>query len=121
MQKITIKTTPAFDCKAKRALTAVALEELYDYLEDHPEKGDIIPGTHGVRKLRWKTGKDNKGKSGGIRVLYHYSKNILILLITFYEKSEKENITQLEKNELKKLIPQLVTKYKEELLHEGKN
>lgn len=49
-------------------------EALFDHVETYPESGDLISGTGGVRKLRWKTGKDNKGKSGGARILYHYSK-----------------------------------------------
>jgi mRNA-degrading endonuclease RelE of RelBE toxin-antitoxin system len=88
---------------------------LLDFLELHPDKGDLIAGTSGVRKLRWKSGKNDKGKSGGVRVLYHYSKGILVLLITIYSKSEKENISQQERNELKRSIPLLVSKYLEDL------
>jgi mRNA-degrading endonuclease RelE of RelBE toxin-antitoxin system len=109
-----IKTTPSFDHQAKKLLTAEAQGNLFDYLEVNPEKGDLISGTGGVRKLRWTTGKNNKGKSGGVRILYHYSKGILIILITLYSKNETENITDAEKNELKKLIPELIRKYKEE-------
>lgn len=95
-------------------LTEKATEELFDHLEQFPEEGDLIPGTGGVRKLRWVTGKNNKGKSGGVRVLYHYSKSVLVILIMLYSKNDKENISDSEKNELKKLVPQLVRKYEEE-------
>lgn len=114
MNILKIKTIPSFDRQAKKLLTVEAQEDLFDYLEAHPEKGDIIAGTGGVRKLRWVTGKNNKGKRGGVRVLYHYSKNVLIILIMLYSKNDMENITDTEKNELKKLIPELVRKYKEE-------
>lgn len=116
MNELTIKITPAFERKVKNLLSPESLNELLDYLQENPEKGDLVQGTSGVRKLRWKTGRNNKGKSGGVRVLYHYSKNILVLLITVYDKSEKENITPAERNELKQLIPQLVAKYKEDIL-----
>ncbi|MBS0359371.1 MAG: type II toxin-antitoxin system RelE/ParE family toxin [Proteobacteria bacterium] len=115
MKDIILKTTPVFDRKAKKLLDGEALEELFDYLEVYPEKGDIIQGTGGVRKLRWRTGKNNKGKSGGVRILYHYSVDILILLITLYDKSEKDNITQAERNELKRTVPELVDKYREDI------
>src|SRR5580692_6930790 len=115
MNNFLVKTTPVFERQAKKLLTLESTEALFDYLENQPEFGDLISGTGGVRKLRWKTGKDNKGKSGGVRVLYHYSKDVLILLISLYAKSEKENITQAEKNELKKVVPQLVKKYREEM------
>jgi mRNA-degrading endonuclease RelE of RelBE toxin-antitoxin system len=115
MNEIIIKVTPTFEKKAKKLLAKDAFENLLDYLEEHPEQGDLIRGTGGIRKLRWKTGKSDKGKSGGVRVLYHYTKNILILLITLYSKSDKENITQHERNELKRMLPLLVKKYSEDL------
>lgn len=115
MSEITIKITPTFERQAKRLLTNDSSEALFDYLQCHPEKGDLMPGTGGVRKLRWRSGKDNKGKSGGVRVLYHYSRGVLVILLTLYSKSDKENISDKERNELKQLVPQLVAKYKEDL------
>ncbi len=88
-----------------------ALEELLDYLERHPNKGSVIQGTGSIRKLRWYSGKNNKGKSSGVRILYHYSKEKLVLLITLYAKSKKEDITSKEKQQLKLLVPTLVEKY----------
>jgi len=87
----------------------------FDYLILHPEKGKIISGTNGVRKLRWKTGTNDRGKSSGARILYHYSKDLLILLISLYGKSEKENISHAECNALKRLVPAIVAKYRGEL------
>lgn len=110
-----IKTTPVFDKKAKKILTAESIDSLLDYLEVHPEKGDLIKGTGGIRKLRWQSGKTNKGKSGGVRVLYHYSKDVLVILITLYSKSEKDDISDEERNQLKKLMPKLIAKYTEDL------
>jgi len=47
MKGIIIKTTPAFDRMAKKIMTYDAVEELYDYLEAHPNKGVVIRGlTH---------------------------------------------------------------------------
>ena len=50
---------------AKKTMTVDALQELIDELSCDPEKGVLITSTGGLRKLRWRTGKDNKGKSGG--------------------------------------------------------
>jgi hypothetical protein len=41
--------------------------ELQMFLVNHPEAGDVVPGSGGVRKLRWET--QNKGKRGGLRVI----------------------------------------------------
>jgi mRNA-degrading endonuclease RelE of RelBE toxin-antitoxin system len=38
-------------------------------LVSNPEAGDIIPGSGGVRKLRWSV--TGRGKRGGIRVIYY--------------------------------------------------
>ncbi len=113
-----IKTTPKFDKGAKKLLSEAALEALYDFLEANPTAGNIVPGSGGIRKLRWKTGKSARGKRGGVRVLYHYSNNVLIILITLYAKNEQENISTKEKNQLKKLMPILIEKYYEEINHD---
>ena len=115
MSNIYIKSTPAFDRKADKLFSDEALEGFLGYIEEHPEAGKIITGTGGVRKIRWRTGTNDKVKSGGERILYHYSKDLLVLLITLYAKSDKENITQEERNELKRTVPLLVTKYRGEL------
>ena len=51
-----------------------------DYLDDdeyralqralaaHPEAGAVIPGSGGVRKIRW--GAESRGKRGGVRIIY---------------------------------------------------
>jgi hypothetical protein len=42
--------------------------ELQHFMMEHPEAGNIIPGSGGVRKLRWK--RKGMGKRGGLRVIY---------------------------------------------------
>ena len=112
---IYIKTTPAFDRKVAKLLSEKTLNEFFDHIGKNPEEGEVITGTGGVRKIRWQTGKNNKGKRGGARILYHYSDDLLVLLITLFGKSEKEDITQAERNTLKRTVPLLVAKYRGEL------
>lgn len=91
-------------------LTDDDLKDLQEYLIINPTTGSVIQGTGGVRKIRWAL--KNKGKSGGIRVLYIdfivYEK---IYLLMAYPKNQKDNITDKEK----KIIKQLVTDLKNEL------
>ncbi len=115
MTNIYIKTTPVFDRKVAKLLSEDVVNGFLDHIGKHPEAGKIITGTGGVRKIRWRKGDNDKGKSGGVRILYHYSANLLILLITIFGKSEKEDITQEERNQLKRTVPLLVTKYRGEL------
>jgi mRNA-degrading endonuclease RelE of RelBE toxin-antitoxin system len=61
------------------------------HLIDHPNIGDIIRGSGGVRKIRWSTG--GRGKSSGIRVIYYWkTAHAEIWLLTLYAKNEKESI-----------------------------
>jgi hypothetical protein len=108
---ISVQATPKFLQLAKKNLSSDALQELIDYLVMHPEQGVLIQGTAGIRKLRWKTGKDNKGKSGGVRILYFYNKSkLIIILVTLFKKSEQENIDASEKIILAKLVKALTEK-----------
>lgn len=64
---------------------------LQNYLLRYPEAGKIVPGSGGVRKVRWRMA--GKGKSGGVRVIYYFKKqDDEIWLLTIYSKSEVENI-----------------------------
>ena len=57
----------------------------------YPEAGKIVPGSGGVRKLRWAIG--GKGKRGGVRVIYYFKKqHSEIWMLTLYGKSEVETI-----------------------------
>jgi mRNA-degrading endonuclease RelE of RelBE toxin-antitoxin system len=61
------------------------------YLLQYPEAGRVIPGTGGVRKIRWAI--SGKGKSGGARIIYYYKRqDNEIWLLTIYSKSEVGNI-----------------------------
>ena len=64
---------------------------LQSYLLQYPKSGKVVPGSGGIRKVRWAIA--SKGKSGGVRVIYYFKKqDIEIWLLTIYSKSEVENI-----------------------------
>ncbi len=94
----------------KRAIDLLDQEErreIIDYLASNPDAGDIMQGTGGIRKLRWKRG--DSGKSGGVRVIYFYrNMNMPLFLLTLYAKGEQDNLSKAERNNWKKMIEQLV-------------
>ncbi len=50
---VTVIETPEFLSSSKKLLTEKERSVLVDYLASNPGAGDIMPGTGGVRKLRW--------------------------------------------------------------------
>ena len=57
----------------------------------NPESGDLIRGSGGVRKLRWRLA--GRGKRGGVRVIYYLRlKQGEVWMLTLYAKNEAENM-----------------------------
>jgi len=83
----------------------VFTRRLSDYMDDegytalqwaltlHPaEAGAIIPGSGGVRKMRW--AGSGRGKRGGLRVIYYWRRHAgEIWMLTLHAKNELENIS----------------------------
>ena len=100
---ITILEFPSFTKEAKKVFNQLEHMELLNYLSTYPEIGKVIPGTAGLRKLRWAVG--TKGKRGGARVIYYYHASELnVLLLAVYTKGKQEDLSSLDKKILKKLI-----------------
>lgn len=78
------------------------LAELQKSLAKNPESGAVVPGTHGVRKLRWS--RSGMGKRGGLRILYYVQDaSGRIWLLTVYAKSARENIAVSTLNLLREI------------------
>src|SRR5713226_8191319 len=70
-----------------------------------PDVGDLIPGTGGLRKIRWADKRRGKGRRGGLRVIYYYfAADHQIWLMTLYGKNEAVDLTAGEKKALKSAI-----------------
>lgn len=64
---------------------------LQNALAQEPEQGTLVPGSGGVRKMRW--AQPGRGKRGGIRLIYYAkTRDGVIWMLTVYAKNEEESI-----------------------------
>jgi DNA-binding transcriptional regulator YiaG/mRNA-degrading endonuclease RelE of RelBE toxin-antitoxin system len=94
---LTVVETSAFARRAEKLLSVEEHEELLFYLALHPESGDEIPGTGGVRKVRFAA--KGKGKSGGVRVIYYFfdEENPLYAIFSLRQKRASKSHTGSKK------------------------
>ena len=90
-------------------------DELYAFVQrelmNDPERGSVMPGCGGLRKLRIADPRRGKGKRGGARIVYlHIAEADQIHLITVYGKDQKDDLSAEEK----KLYRQLARFLKEQ-------
>lgn len=61
------------------------------FMAEHPDEGDVVPGSGGVRKVRWS--RAGTGKSGGVRVIYFVRNDLGELVLLFmYAKSKLDSL-----------------------------
>jgi hypothetical protein len=91
--------------KLVQFVEAPAFSRYRENLAINPEAGDLIPGTGGIRKLRWKDSRRGKGRRGGLRVIYYcFLSDEEIWLLTLYGKDEAADLTKDEKDQLRRAM-----------------
>jgi len=105
--------TNVFDKRwTELGLTDDDLSELEDFIMENPDAGDMIQGTGGAIKLRFAL--PNKGKSGGIRVIYIDLISVeKVHLLTCYPKSKKDNLSDNEKAAIKEVVKRIIKNERE--------
>jgi len=79
------------------------LRRLQRDLLSNPKTGPVMRGTGRLRKMRFAF--EHRGKSGSIRICYvDFEKLEIIYLLAIFPKNEQENLSQAERNILKKKI-----------------
>ncbi|WP_386693158.1 MULTISPECIES: type II toxin-antitoxin system RelE/ParE family toxin [unclassified Lonepinella] len=100
--KLTFIELMPFEEYRKEFLSDEEFRLFQNELMDNPEKGELIPGLGGLRKVRIADSLRHKGKRGGARVIYYYYvvKN-RIYFVTAYGKNKQTDITNEQKQNLK--------------------
>lgn len=87
----TFVEAPLFTKLVGGYLTDEEYAALQHALAKNPELGEVIPGSGGVRKVRW--GATGRGKRGGVRVIYFVrSLHGVIWMLTIYAKNVTTSI-----------------------------
>jgi hypothetical protein len=104
-----VKTISVFERQAKRLMKKFPslkkeIQALIAELKEEPTKGTSIG--HDCYKIRLAIASKGKGKSGGARVITHLVyKDDTVYLLSIFDKSDMENLSDKEIFELIKLIP----------------
>ncbi|MYG80968.1 MAG: addiction module toxin RelE [Gemmatimonadetes bacterium] len=108
----TVAETPTFSRQADKLFSEDERRELIDYLAENPSAGDPIPGTGGVRKLRFAV--PGQGKSGGARVIYFYGGDRMpIYALLAYAKSVQTDLRPAERRAVATIVQALKSAAKE--------
>jgi hypothetical protein len=86
----TVIETPEFLAWYPQVWSDEARDEFVGWIAEHPDAGDVIPHTNGLRKVRF--ARQGMGKRGGARVIYYLKRpqgQIVLLLV--YAKAKFDN------------------------------
>ena len=95
--------TSLFTKQLNALFTDDEYQKIQEYMIKTPDVGDIIQGGGGIRKLRWSL--DNRGKSGGVRIIYYWeTPNDVLFMLFMYSKNKAENLTKAQLKFLKNIV-----------------
>ena len=107
-----VAETPIFTRQTGKLFSEDEKRELIDFLAENPLAGDEIPGTGGVRKVRFAA--SGRGKRGGARVIYYYLDDSMPLYaLLAYAKNAKDDMSPEEKRVVASLAATLKAAWKE--------
>ena len=101
---LTVAQTSIFQKAVSAIWSEQELDRFINWIALNPLAGDVIPGSGGLRKVRWSA--SSRGKRGGARVIYY---NLLedqtVWLLIIYTKARLDNLPANVLKELSNVIP----------------
>lgn len=107
----TVVETPSYLADAERLFSPEERRAIVDRLAADPACGVVIPGSGGIRKVRFGFGA--RGKSGGARIIYLFSgASLPVFILAVFAKNEKANLSAAERNALARMIGDMIEDYR---------
>ena len=98
-----IVETSVFTRQVADLLTDDEYRGLQMMLAARPDAGAIIPGSGGLRKIRWAVA--GRGKRGGVRIIYYWAvADDKLLMLLMYPKSERDDLSPAQLKVLRKIV-----------------
>ena len=100
--------TPTFTRLVSELMEDDDYARLQAVLAFRPATGNVIPGSGGIRKMRW--AGSGRGKRGGLRVIYYWqTAGDVVWMLLAYPKNEKDDLSRDQVRQLKALVDDLLS------------
>lgn len=100
---IQLFVTKAYERALGKLLSETGRKEMEAAVLADPGGAPVIPGTGGIRKLRW--AGSGRGKRGGIRTIYFYHAGPeAVYMLTAYAKADRDDLTPEDRKVLSRLV-----------------
>jgi len=107
----TVVETPSYLAAADRLFSPNERRAIVERLASDPTCGVVIPGSGGIRKVRFGFGA--RGKSGGARIIYLFSgESLPVFVLAAFAKNEKANLSPAERNALARMVTDMIEDYR---------
>lgn len=108
----TVAEIPIFIRQTEKLFSESEKQELIEFLAHNPLAGDEIPGTGGVRKVRFAA--SGRGKRGGARIIYYYLDEMIPLYaLLAYAKNDQADLSPDQKRVVSNIAAALKAVWKD--------
>ena len=100
---LTVVEVDPFPARAARLWDEDEKSAFIDYIACNPKAGDLVPGTGGIRKVRWAA--SGRGKRGGARIVYYWhAPGDRLLMLLAYAKGKQDDLTPRQRALVRKIV-----------------
>lgn len=103
--RVSFIETPGFSKRLPDRMDDDEYRAFQNFLAADPLVGDVIRDTGGVRKVRWSDPTRNKGKRGGVRVIYYYFREDGdVVLLAVHGKDQAVDLTAYDRKVIREYV-----------------